>query len=705
MAISWPRTILPQKVTPLGSAGPFRSRGGTGKDHVAASRTRGRQWTETYPPIDMSTAAARTLLATIERVWRTGATVALVHPGHATRLGGGTGAPLVNGAGQSGASLVTDGWTGANPVLRAGDLLTVAGVPYTLRVTADVSHSAGAATLAIDPPIAAADAPSDNAALTVTGVTLLAYLASAPSIPAVDEDGFLRGLAVTFLEAYEGAAGGGGIIETPTLSLVTAPAGAVDNVAFSTQPRVAVSQVASGVVITAAILTGTGSLIGTASAVTDDSGVATWANLGIDASSTPAAFTLRFTASGYEAVTSPSFTVITPSVGSSRFPNEPIGGGWDRVVDYTWTQPPAEWVSGGVPDNGSGLFNYLREATRVRWAGGPNGTFLSTVTDQNCPAADTVLRVRMPEGFYGLNFIGEGAVVEQPDQWRYVVTSPPGGKQSFTFSFGETLPNNSCTISVFPPPAGVGYPSAYNITTTGVTITFPTVVPQGVTFGIAGGWEDQGTISAFSATYPGVFAWPENRRGTGHIYIAYWHKVSPGYTHYGSNGIHSVGSKNIFLQGTRGTLGLLAPQAANPVILGSTRSTNEPVELSCSSWTNQYSDSGNNDYRFFTFNAGNFSEGANSRNPLFQAEDGNWHLHEYICQPNTFVGGVPQSDGVLTYFMDGIQRSTSGGINFWGVNATPCWSDLGLANTYGGGYARCPAEQFMYYGPIRVAVR
>jgi hypothetical protein len=374
MAITWPRTILPQRVTPLGSAGPFRSRGGTGKDHVAASRTRGRQWTEIYPPIDMSTAAARTLLATIEHAWRTGATVALVHPGHPTRLGGGTGSPLVNGAGQSGATLVTDGWTGTNPVLRAGDLLTVAGVPYTLRVTADASASAGAATLAIDPPIAAADAPVDNAALTVAGVVLQAYLASAPSIPTVDEDGFLRGLAVTFLEAHEVSTGGGGgsIVDPPTLTLTTAPAGAIDNVAFTTQPQVTVSPVASGVVITASIVSGTGSLIGTATATTNAAGVASWTNLGIDAGAPPSIFTLQFTSPGITSVNSGSLTVSAAGASALVVTRQPADA-TDNVAFLTQPQVSLSPATAGVTITAailSGTGSMIGTATAVTNASG-----------------------------------------------------------------------------------------------------------------------------------------------------------------------------------------------------------------------------------------------------------------------------------------------------------------------------------------------
>ena len=101
------------------------------------------------------------------------------------------GTPLVNGASQTGSSLVTDGWTAAAASrLKKGDVFTIASVyavnPQNYRsttqlqqfvVTADVSSDgAGAATIPIYPPIILTGAyqtvdalPADNAALTIVG--------------------------------------------------------------------------------------------------------------------------------------------------------------------------------------------------------------------------------------------------------------------------------------------------------------------------------------------------------------------------------------------------------------------------------------------------------------------------------------------------------------------------------------------------------
>ncbi len=55
------------------------------------------------------------------------------------------GSPKVNGAGQYGFELASDGWSGANPILKKGDFFQINNNLY--RCLADVSHSGGAATI------------------------------------------------------------------------------------------------------------------------------------------------------------------------------------------------------------------------------------------------------------------------------------------------------------------------------------------------------------------------------------------------------------------------------------------------------------------------------------------------------------------------------------------------------------------------------
>jgi hypothetical protein len=86
----------------------------------------------------------------------------------------GLGTPLVKGGGQSGSTLLTDGWTGTG--LYAGDCFSLGtGADFRLyQMTADAPPTAGNATLNFVPPLRSV--PADNAALNVTlpGVLLRA---------------------------------------------------------------------------------------------------------------------------------------------------------------------------------------------------------------------------------------------------------------------------------------------------------------------------------------------------------------------------------------------------------------------------------------------------------------------------------------------------------------------------------------------------
>jgi hypothetical protein len=67
-------------------------------------------------------------------------------------LGSGSGTPIVNGANQTGASVITSGWSANQVVLKAGDMIGVGG--ELKMVTSDVTSSgAGAATIFFQPEI------------------------------------------------------------------------------------------------------------------------------------------------------------------------------------------------------------------------------------------------------------------------------------------------------------------------------------------------------------------------------------------------------------------------------------------------------------------------------------------------------------------------------------------------------------------------
>ena len=92
-------------------------------------------------------------------------------------LGSPAGTPLVNGADQTGRSIVTDGWNNAIVIFKAGDYLKFANHDKVYKVTADVTSSgAGAATIAIEPPLVTS--PATDSAITYTSVPFTVALTS-----------------------------------------------------------------------------------------------------------------------------------------------------------------------------------------------------------------------------------------------------------------------------------------------------------------------------------------------------------------------------------------------------------------------------------------------------------------------------------------------------------------------------------------------
>lgn len=91
-------------------------------------------------------------------------------PNGATARGVATGTPLVNGASQTGSSLITDGWTaGVTNILKAGDYIQLgsAGTSRLYKVLDDVnSDGSGNATLNIWPSLRSS--PTNNAPIIVS---------------------------------------------------------------------------------------------------------------------------------------------------------------------------------------------------------------------------------------------------------------------------------------------------------------------------------------------------------------------------------------------------------------------------------------------------------------------------------------------------------------------------------------------------------
>lgn len=185
------------------------------------------------------------------------------------------------------------------------------------------------------------------------------------------------------------------------ITITTQPAGAVDNVALTTQPALQARNAAgqtiaqSGITITAAILSGAGSIIGTTTASTNATGLATWSTLGVNATTPPSNFTLRFSVSGLT-VDSASFSVSAPPSGS--WPNDPGG---TLVTNYGFDEV--------IPDNGSptdfGGFGSAGWSVYNRRGANGTNSFIERVTDATGPHSPSFV----VQFNYALGFTGNGS--------------------------------------------------------------------------------------------------------------------------------------------------------------------------------------------------------------------------------------------------------------------------------------------------------
>jgi hypothetical protein len=104
---------------------------------------------------------------------------------------------LVQGAGQTGRSIVTDGWPNSTTVLFAGDYVTIG--DQLLQLTADVtSNGSGVATVTFEPPIR--KAPADNAPVEYKNPYALMYLMEEPAIGVTVGD--VHTLSLNLREAF-----------------------------------------------------------------------------------------------------------------------------------------------------------------------------------------------------------------------------------------------------------------------------------------------------------------------------------------------------------------------------------------------------------------------------------------------------------------------------------------------------------------------
>jgi len=195
----WPRTLLPRRNTDFDVPGPFISKAQSGRVNTRSTNQAGRTWTEEYL-LKVSDVTAKAFLAKVRQIWRDGEIFTIDHRDYLAPNGDGGGTPIVNGASQTGSSLIISGATASTADwLMVGDIFTLAGVNTVYEVISDASTTAsGTTTLAISPPIVTA--PSNSAALTVSAVKVRAVILEPPDMPETGPDDF-GVLSVKFSEA------------------------------------------------------------------------------------------------------------------------------------------------------------------------------------------------------------------------------------------------------------------------------------------------------------------------------------------------------------------------------------------------------------------------------------------------------------------------------------------------------------------------
>jgi len=116
-----------------------------------------------------------------------------------TPLGTASGTPLVKGGSQVGTSLVTDGWSLSQTVLKAGDWIQIASDLKVYMVTADaVSDGSGNATISIFPALRLT--PADNAIISTAPYFTCALASDLLSVD-FDQCVKARGFSVELVEA------------------------------------------------------------------------------------------------------------------------------------------------------------------------------------------------------------------------------------------------------------------------------------------------------------------------------------------------------------------------------------------------------------------------------------------------------------------------------------------------------------------------
>ena len=159
----------------------------------------GARWKATYEFPPMTRAECAPLISFLTKLRGAASTFYGFDPAARELLGTGAGTPLVNGAGQTGRILISDGWIANQTVLKTGDYFQIG---TELKVVTDdvTSDSSGNATISFEPALRSS--PANNALITVTNPTCIMRLIDDEQTSwDVDESMFYR-IQFSAIEAF-----------------------------------------------------------------------------------------------------------------------------------------------------------------------------------------------------------------------------------------------------------------------------------------------------------------------------------------------------------------------------------------------------------------------------------------------------------------------------------------------------------------------
>lgn len=196
--LAFPTGIVPQ-TTMFKSVANTKLHTSPLNGYIQALYLPGTRWAATYtfPPMDGENAAI--LKAFLMSLEGSAGRFYGKDFSYAGARGVATGTPLVNGASQTGGTLITDGWTaGQTGILKKGDYFTVNN--ELKMMTADVnSDGSGNATLQFKPNLRSS--PNDNASIEVSAPTCVMMLTDNDQTQWEAEPPYIHSITINAVEA------------------------------------------------------------------------------------------------------------------------------------------------------------------------------------------------------------------------------------------------------------------------------------------------------------------------------------------------------------------------------------------------------------------------------------------------------------------------------------------------------------------------